>query len=308
MAAARSPLRRWERFFPAFAAIDDAIEAASGHPRGEFRSVRARIVGLLRAAGDDDGVAEKLCAALDAAMEEALATLRVAAPSPPESTGLAGAVVVLSDDHESARVRGLADDVVRRWMAATEAVLVGAIRFIEVVNNSKRANEPLILRESASSIVAERTRGCDAHFAADEDKERHAPPTKTKVASLRSNPIKPANSSASVKVAAPSQNERAQGKMEENTEARRKTPAGGNGGGNRVQSEEMMEATKRKLREGYQQVEDVKRQRKIQVIEAPKMLEQRQKKMHPNLRERSRARCGSSSAVRRSLIPSLHRI
>jgi hypothetical protein len=70
MAATRSPLRRWDRFFPVFAAIDGAIEDATGHPRGKFRSVRARIVTLLRAARDDDsgggGVAEELCAVLDA--------------------------------------------------------------------------------------------------------------------------------------------------------------------------------------------------------------------------------------------------
>ncbi|CAN6215812.1 unnamed protein product [Urochloa humidicola] len=89
-----------------------------------------------------------------------------------------------------------------------------------------------------------------------------------------------------------------------NVEATWKAP----GGRSRVRSEEMMEATKRKLREGYQQAEDAKRQRKIQVIEAPKMLEQRQKKRHPILRERSRARCGSSMAVRRPLPPPLQRI
>jgi hypothetical protein len=285
-AATRSPLRRWERFFPAFAAIDDAIEAATAHPRGEFRSVRARIVGLLRGAEKDDGgVAEELCATLDAVMEEALATLRLAASAaPPESTVLAESVVALSEHHESARVRGLAGDVVRRWTAAAEAVLVGAIRFMEVVN--KHTKEPQILRGSA--------------VAADEDKRRHAPLAKTKMA------INPANGSVAVKkVAAPLLNKQPKGKMEENAEARRKTPAGGNG----VQSEEMMASTKRKLREGYRQAEDAKRQRKIQLIEAPKKSEQRQTKMHPILRERSRARCGgSSSAVRRSLLPSLHRI
>ncbi|CAL4914935.1 unnamed protein product [Urochloa decumbens] len=76
------------------------------------------------------------------------------------------------------------------------------------------------------------------------------------------------------------------------------------------EEKERMEATKRKLREGYQEAEDAKRQRKIQVIAAPKTVEQRQHKMHPILRERSRARCGTSSTtvVRRSLVSSFNRV
>ncbi|CAN6289071.1 unnamed protein product [Urochloa humidicola] len=73
------------------------------------------------------------------------------------------------------------------------------------------------------------------------------------------------------------------------------------------EEEKRMEATKRKLWEGYREAEDAKRQRKIQVIAAPK---QRQRKMmHPILRERSRARCGASTAVvRRSLVSSFNRV
>ncbi|CAN6288992.1 unnamed protein product [Urochloa humidicola] len=76
------------------------------------------------------------------------------------------------------------------------------------------------------------------------------------------------------------------------------------------EARERMEATKRKLREGYREAEDAKRQRKIQVIAAPKMAEQRLRKMmHPILRERSRARCGPFTAVvRRSLVSSFHRV
>ncbi|CAL4966672.1 unnamed protein product [Urochloa decumbens] len=298
MAAAQSPLRRWKRFFPAFALIDAAIESTTGHPRAAFRSVRSRIAGLLHRA-EDDGVAEELCAALDGAMEEALATLRVAASAlPPSAARLTEAVLALSERHESARVRGLARDVVRRWTAAAEADLARASGLLEMLNKLL-PNEPRIPHGDER----------DARVAAGEGKERHAQPAKkTKMALapvLRSNPAEPANGGAEVKVAAaPSQNKSAQGKKEERTEATRKTP----GCGEHVQSEKMMEATKRKLREGYQQAEDAKRQRKIQVIEAPKMLEKRQKKMNPILRERSRARCGSSLTVRRSLIPTLQRI
>ncbi|KAF8780059.1 hypothetical protein HU200_001710 [Digitaria exilis] len=64
---------------------------------------------------------------------------------------------------------------------------------------------------------------------------------------------------------------------------------------------EKMEVTKRKLQQGYQEVEDAKRQRKIQVIQAPKVLEMKQKKVHPILRERNQAttvvsRCAVSSS------------
>jgi hypothetical protein len=60
---------------------------------------------------------------------------------------------------------------------------------------------------------------------------------------------------------------------------------------------EKMNETKQKLREGYQQEADAKRQRRIQVIEAPKMTEQGPRKVHPILRERSRARCRAPPAA-----------
>ncbi|KAF8698455.1 hypothetical protein HU200_035195 [Digitaria exilis] len=68
---------------------------------------------------------------------------------------------------------------------------------------------------------------------------------------------------------------------------------------------EKMEAAKRKLQQGYQEVEDAKRQRKIQEIQAPKMPEQRQRNIvHPILRERSQARSGKSTVVRRCAVSS----
>jgi hypothetical protein len=71
------------------------------------------------------------------------------------------------------------------------------------------------------------------------------------------------------------------------------------------EEEEKMEATKRKLREGYREAEVAKRQRKIQMIEPPKKLKQRQpKKTHPILRERSQAR---RAVVRRCSVPSFNR-
>ncbi|KAF8698460.1 hypothetical protein HU200_035200 [Digitaria exilis] len=68
---------------------------------------------------------------------------------------------------------------------------------------------------------------------------------------------------------------------------------------------EKMEVTKRKLHQRYQEVEDAKRQRKIQEIQAPKMPEQRQRNIvHPILRERSQARSGKSTVVRRCAVSS----
>ncbi|KAK3131146.1 hypothetical protein QOZ80_6BG0502610 [Eleusine coracana subsp. coracana] len=59
--------------------------------------------------------------------------------------------------------------------------------------------------------------------------------------------------------------------------------------------DKMMEVTKRKLQAGYQEAADAKRQRKIVVIEAPKMVEQKR---------RIQARCGATTAARRSLMSS----
>jgi hypothetical protein len=56
---------------------------------------------------------------------------------------------------------------------------------------------------------------------------------------------------------------------------------------------EKMKETKRKFPEGYQREADAKRQRRIQLIKAPKMPEQPPSKVHPILMERSRARCGA---------------
>jgi hypothetical protein len=79
--------------------------------------------------------------------------------------------------------------------------------------------------------------------------------------------------------------------------------------GNGESEIEKMKETKRKLHEGYHQEADAKRQRRIQVIEAPNMPEQRPRKVHPMLRERSRARCGAPpAAVKRSLMPAFHKI
>ncbi|KQK17235.1 hypothetical protein BRADI_1g33180v3 [Brachypodium distachyon] len=74
-------------------------------------------------------------------------------------------------------------------------------------------------------------------------------------------------------------------------------------------NDKIMEATKRKFHEGYQEAENAKRQRRIQVVEAPEMLKQRQRKMHPIIMERSRAKCGSSMMVKKTIsVSRLHRV
>uniref|UniRef100_A0A0E0CZ72 TFIIS N-terminal domain-containing protein n=1 Tax=Oryza meridionalis TaxID=40149 RepID=A0A0E0CZ72_9ORYZ len=72
--------------------------------------------------------------------------------------------------------------------------------------------------------------------------------------------------------------------------------------------DEKIAAAKRKLREGYQEAEEAKKRRKIHVIEDPEILKQRQKKMHPILRLRSRASHASSMAEKSSLMSSLGRL
>uniref|UniRef100_A0A0D9VSZ2 TFIIS N-terminal domain-containing protein n=2 Tax=Leersia perrieri TaxID=77586 RepID=A0A0D9VSZ2_9ORYZ len=65
--------------------------------------------------------------------------------------------------------------------------------------------------------------------------------------------------------------------------------------------EERMAAAKRKLREGYQESEEAKKRRKIHVIEDPKLVKQRQQKIHPIMRVRSRA-CGAASLAEKNFI------
>jgi hypothetical protein len=74
-------------------------------------------------------------------------------------------------------------------------------------------------------------------------------------------------------------------------------------------SEEKFEATKRKFRDGYDEAKEAKRQRRIQIVESPEMQKQRRQKMHPILRERSRAMCASSMVKKTlSVTSQLHRV
>ncbi|RCV31075.1 hypothetical protein SETIT_6G147600v2 [Setaria italica] len=135
-------LRRLKPLLGAFEHIDAAIEAAAGAEgcRDEFRRARARIIEMIcDAAAADDGAggekAEGLCALLDEAMAESVATLRAV---PLEKTalasgGLIGAVDALMREHPSERVRGLAGDVVRGWRAGPKAEIARAMAKLDAL-------------------------------------------------------------------------------------------------------------------------------------------------------------------------------
>jgi hypothetical protein len=111
-------LRRWKSFFPAFAAIDTAIETATGaRSRDKFRQLRSELVEMLCDAADDDVDRVKgLCRLLDSAMAEALLTLHVVPVTTTmlTTTGVDKAVEGLLS-HEDGKVRALARDILIKW-------------------------------------------------------------------------------------------------------------------------------------------------------------------------------------------------
>ncbi|KAI4970615.1 hypothetical protein ZWY2020_001529 [Hordeum vulgare] len=112
-------LRRWNTFYVAFDAVDDAIEAADPgqFSRHVFRRARGDLLGRLCSADDDDE-AERLCGILDDVMAESLETLRLV-PEAPISKELAEAVRALRE-HDSERVRLLARGIVSGWEASVQ--------------------------------------------------------------------------------------------------------------------------------------------------------------------------------------------
>ncbi|NP_001145305.1 uncharacterized protein LOC100278611 [Zea mays] len=270
------PLRRWRPFFGAFEAIDGVIEAC-GYPRSEFRDVRGEIVVLLRGA-TDDGVAEQLCAALDDVMVESLKTLLVA-PVPYDllaSSDLARTVGALGS-HGSFRIRSLARDVVRGWRVAVEASCTTAVAVKKKLDNL-----------SADKIPLPRAAVDKVH-----EKKLHVPSAKTLPAAVEVHNKKPRVPSANMlptatvtATAVEVHNKKPHvppaktlpsatilSNQQKNMSETKKSA---------VAESEKMEATKRKLREGYQEADGVKRRRSIQTIreEEGKLLEQKQCKMH----------------------------
>ncbi|XP_062230166.1 uncharacterized protein LOC133927791 [Phragmites australis] len=322
--AEQSALRRWKPFFAAFGLVDAAIEdAGPGLSRDHFRLVRGQIVELLCDASDD-GKAEELCLVLDDAMVLSLVTLQaVPAEVVPRilasSADLANAVGALRS-HESERVRGLASDIVRGWRASIEDDIVRASAAMEKLDALSQ-----LLPSGCTAFHVSDGRSHNAPSDHDAKKNRPAKieenqprPRKMAPVVVGSGRVKAAEASDPL----PKKTTPVAGSQclrTENTKAStkislpKKTPPfvgrpAGDDRAMRSNPEKKMEATKRKLHEGYQEAADAKRHRKIHVIEAPKMLEQRNRKMHPIMRERSQARCATSAAVRRSLMPSFQRI
>ncbi|CAN6300460.1 unnamed protein product [Urochloa humidicola] len=274
--AGQSPLRRWKPFFAAFGLVDTAIEAAGPALRRDaIRTARGEVVELLCGVpAVDRDKAEQLCVALDGFMAESLLTLlAVPAEAVPSviasSANLPKAVGALRLHHQCARVRGLARDVARGWTAAFEGDVARAKQRFDAVRGVNKAK---------AAPVASRRADVKREGPEEEKKKMEGFDAVRGVGKAK---------------AAPEASRRPDVKREEPKE----------------EEKEKMEATKRKLREGYREAEDAKRQRKIQVIAAPKMVEQKQRQMHPILRERSRARCGTSTTVvRRSLVSSFSKV
>ncbi|KAF0932925.1 hypothetical protein E2562_013124 [Oryza meyeriana var. granulata] len=272
--AAQGPLRRWKRFLPAFSSVDAAIEAAEpGLSRVEFREARLKILEMLCDCDSaaDDAVAERLCVVLDEVMVESLLTLEMVPTMPKTlaSTDLAKDVGALRN-HESGRVRGLATGIVRRWRASVKADLSKAVaameKLAEVLEPDEADHQAKILEPSA--------------------------PKKTAPNALKlSFPKKQSASAAkTAKIIEPPREKLPAAAVGSFRTSCRTDERGGH--------EDATIAAKRKLREGYREAEDAKRQRTVRVIEAPDMAKQRRKR-HPIIQQRNRSSCASSTATAR---------
>ncbi|XP_048540014.1 probable mediator of RNA polymerase II transcription subunit 26c [Triticum urartu] len=258
-----SPLGRWKRFFGAFDSVDAAIEAADPDMcRDELRRARGDIFeGLCNTA--DDGKAEKLCGVLDGLMAESLETLRLTPVTPKvlATTDLAKAVRALQK-HESERVRVLARGIVSEWRASALGDVAGepdnfnAPQPKETVEQ-QRVSATTTERPSSNKIVVHDRQ----HASADLDSKK-----KKKTVEISS---KASDLVGGISMAKP----------KEVTVCQRVNVSAD-------PDAKAMEAAKRKLHERYQQASDAKRQRRVQLVEAPEMVKQR--------RERSLAGCATS--------------
>uniref|UniRef100_K3YKY3 TFIIS N-terminal domain-containing protein n=1 Tax=Setaria italica TaxID=4555 RepID=K3YKY3_SETIT len=332
-------LRRLKPLLGAFEHIDAAIEAAAGAEgcRDEFRRARARIIEMIcDAAAADDGAggekAEGLCALLDEAMAESVATLRAV---PLEKTalasgGLIGAVDALMREHPSERVRGLAGDVVRGWRAGPKAEIARAMAKLDALpstpppplhddtapaagSDTKAKKTPEEQpRPRKSAVVSSSRRARTAESYAPLSKMRSDPivssssrvSTAESYAPLltkKSAPIVVANSSAkpSANMGAPTAVPAKPKKTP--PVVPKKTPLVIVSS---TAEEKKLEATKRKLHERYQEAEDAKRRRTIQVIKPPRpppaTTGQRQRIAHSGVRARGPASCASERIFNKS--------
>ncbi|CAO2191416.1 unnamed protein product [Urochloa humidicola] len=294
-------LRRLTPLLGAFEYIDAAIEAAdaASGSRDAFRSARERILEMVcDVAEDDEGggdKAEALCALLDDAMAGSLATLREV---PAEKTALeqagdlVGAVGALMREHPSERVRGLAGDVARGWRACVTAEVDKArARAAVVLDGILAPPPPPRSRDGVAPAAGSDTK---AKKKTPEEQQRprktsivsrtvetYAPFSKTRSGHIvsTSNAKPPANVGAPTLVPA----------------QMKKTPSVV--ASSVAEEEKKMEATKRKLQERYQEAEDAKRRRTIQVIKPPRpppvTTGQRLRNAHPGVRARAPASCAA---------------
>uniref|UniRef100_A0A0E0ADQ7 TFIIS N-terminal domain-containing protein n=1 Tax=Oryza glumipatula TaxID=40148 RepID=A0A0E0ADQ7_9ORYZ len=286
--AEQGVLRRWKRFFPAFASIHAAIKAAEpGISRREFRDATDKVVAMLCNATDDEAVAEELRVVLDGMMVEALLTLELvpAMPKMLASTDLAQDVGALRN-HPSERVRSLAIGIVRGWRASVKDELLKAAAAMEKLSQAMEPDE------------------ADDHHA---KILQPSPPKKTANTS-RSQPPFPKKQSArpvvggsrvttTAKIDPPPEKAPAAAAARSSHHRESVVPC--------CTDEKAMNAAKRKLREGYQEAEEAKRRRTIQVIQAP----DRQRKMQAITRPRSRPSfaAAASTAKKSSGFSSLRR-
>ncbi|KAL5211509.1 hypothetical protein ABZP36_022356 [Zizania latifolia] len=246
MAAEQGVLRRWKRFLPAFVSIDSAIEAADpGICRKEFRGARFKIFEMLCDA-TDDAVAEKLCVVLDEVMIESLLTLKLvpAMPTMLSSTDLAKDIGALTK-HESERVRDLATVIVCDWKASVKSAMTKLSQVLQLEESDEHAKilEPSAAKKTAKTSVPSlpKKQSAPPVFCGDRAKtaKMELPPEKVSVvvrSSRREGLERPSSVAPAVDRSC-------------------------------YTDEKALNAAKRKLREGYKEAEDAKRQRMIQVIQ-----------------------------------------
>ncbi|CAN6205950.1 unnamed protein product [Urochloa humidicola] len=295
-------LRRWKPFLGAFPLIDAAIEGADATDgllcRDEVWGSRARIMELLRdsAGGDDDEKAEALCALLDEAMAASLATLRAV---PAEKITLAPASRRprrrRPRDDEWPRV-GAGPRARRRRRARVERRRRGRARHGQGPGQGSRvfpvASSSPGRRHGAPGRLQHQGEGDPAGAGAassEEDRrvstaESHGPLAKKRAPTIVSNSkVKPppsANPGAPRRLV-PAQPQPHPKKMAPVAVV-----------SSAAEEKKKLEATKRKLQERYQEAEDAKRRRTIQVIKAPRAQPgQRQRNAGPAPASRAAERC-----------------
>eukprot|EP00267_Zea_mays_P043497 XP_020395595.1 uncharacterized protein LOC109940474 [Zea mays] len=195
-----------------------------------------------------------------------------------------------------ARIRSLARDVVRGWRVAVEASYATAVAVKKKLDNISADKIPLpraAVDEKKLHVPSAKMLPTAAEV---HNKKPHVPPAKTLPAAEEHKKQHYVPPTKTLPTAAILSNQ--QKNMSET-----KKPV--------VAESEKMEATKRKLRESYQEADGVKRRRNIQTIreEEGKLLEQEQWKMHASHRMKRGpvgCRTRTSSSFSRSRPPPSH--